>query len=85
MYLPSNLLENRARSELTSLGLPCHLAREGKVRPMAGVAGLLTTTGRLPTGQILFHDAATPHISQLLHLREDLHTLPLECFQAIRH
>jgi hypothetical protein len=52
---------------------------------MAGVAGLLTTTGRLPTGQILFHDAATPHISQLLHLREDLHTLPLKCFQAISH
>src|SRR5258705_6558392 len=85
MNLPSYLLKNWASAELTRLGLSCHLAGEGKVRPMAWVARSLTTAGRFATAQILFHDAAASHIPQLLHLPEDLRSLPLQCFQRICH
>jgi hypothetical protein len=85
MDLPSYLLKNWSSAELTRLGLSCHLAGEGKVRPMAWVARSLTTAGRLATAQILFHDAAASHIPQLLHLPEDLRPLPLQCFQRISH
>src|SRR6266404_4384635 len=85
MNLPSYLLKNWASAELTRLGLSCHLAGEGKVRPMAWVARSLTTAGRFATAQILFNDAAASHIPQLLHLPEDLRSLPLQCFQRICH
>src|SRR5258706_16057973 len=85
MTLTSYLLKNWASAELTRLGLSCHLAGEGKVRPMAWVARSLTTAGRFATAQILFHDAAASHIPQLLHLPEDLRSLPLQCFQRICH
>jgi len=85
MDFPSYLLKNWASAELTCLGLSCHLAGEGKVRPMAWVTRSLTTAGRLATAQILFHDAAAAHIPQLLHLPEGLRPLPFQCFQRISH
>jgi len=52
---------------------------------MARVAWLLATAARLSTGQILFHDTAASHISQLLNLGEDLGAPALQYFEGVRH
>src|SRR5712692_9074200 len=85
VHLLSHLLQQRAGAELTRLGLALNLARQGEVGPMARVAWLLATAARLSTGQILFHDAAASHISQLLNLGEDLGALALQYFEGVRH
>src|SRR5713101_9840248 len=85
VHLLSHLLQQRAGAELTRLGLALNLARQGEVGPMARVAWLLATAARLSTGQILFHDTAASHISQLLNLGEDLGAPALQYFEGVRH
>ena len=71
LYLPLCLAKLRGRREALADGLSIDLASQTKVRPMAGLVGLMTVTVWLPAATFDRGNGATPEITQLQDTRQD--------------